>query len=79
MISKHWDTPLIEVGISEVGIDISMPITNYVQAIAKEMGNPVGILTRAQLLEALYIAASKVQFKMQEVTSEAMVAMTGES
>lgn len=74
LISKQWNAPQITVGISENGIRIMMPIDEYINALAKEIGNPIGILTQAQMLTKMRAAATAVQMGMQAVTAEAMAA-----
>jgi hypothetical protein len=51
----------------EIGAE--MERDKFIEALAEEFGNPLMVLTRAQMLERLKIAADKVQEKMQQATA----------
>jgi hypothetical protein len=74
VVSRQWHQPQIDVGVSESGIRIVMPMDDYIQALATEIGSPAMILTQAQLLTRMRAAATAVQMGMQKVTAEAMAA-----
>lgn len=72
IISRYWERPEISVEITQEKIELSMPLTEFVKALAEEMGNPAMLVTQAQLLKRLDIASSVVVSKMKEASREAV-------
>lgn len=46
-----------------------MDRNDYLTALAEEVGNPLMVLTKKQLLDKLLLAADAVQMKMQDSTA----------
>lgn len=68
-ISRQWHNPSIAIAVTDDAIGISIELSDFLRAVAAEMGNPVGIMTRAQLLAKLASAAEAVTVSMKRETS----------
>lgn len=74
LVSKKWNNPTIAVGISPDGISIQMPMTQFLDSLVANVGNPTFLLTTAALRVSLQVAADKIQQEMQAATAQAMAA-----
>lgn len=70
-IVKDWHSPAISIDVthSNGSLEISMPLTDFVKALAAEAGNPAKLLTVAQLERKLLTAADAVTTKMKQQTA----------
>lgn len=64
-ISKNWHKPEITLEVTDTELEISMPLSDFIKALAVEVGRPIGILTTTQLLEKLEAAAAAVTLSMK--------------
>lgn len=60
VVSRRWHQPTITVDVTADSIALTMSFDDVVRALAVELGNPVGILTREQLRVRLEAAAARV-------------------
>lgn len=67
-ISRKWHFPEIAIKVTNHEIGIEMELADFIRALAAEIGNPAGILTRAQLLAKLEAAAELVTVSMKRET-----------
>jgi hypothetical protein len=68
-ISKQWHKPEIRIAVTDEEIGISIDLSDFVKAIAAEVGRPIAIVTQAQLLAKLEAAADAVTLSMKKETS----------
>lgn len=68
-ISRHWHKPEISIKVTNKEIQIELELADFIRALAAEIGNPAGILTRAQLLAKLEAAAEVVTVAMKKETT----------
>lgn len=68
VVSRRWNNPTITIDVTADEIAIAMPIEQFLEAAALEVGNPVGILTGGQLRNKLLAAAEVVIDAMKQET-----------
>lgn len=71
VVSRRWHNPTITVEVTGDGIALGVPFADVLDALATELGNPVGILTRAQLKAKLVAAAVRVVDGVKEASAHA--------
>jgi hypothetical protein len=80
VISRYWHEPRINVSIfhdpdaPKGGIRLEISLQDLIKAMAQEVRNPMGILTRAQLEAALTQASAASLEKIKEASTPAMTA-----
>lgn len=70
LVARRWDNPTITVTVTEEGIAIAMPITDFVKSLTAQIGNPAMILTQAGLQKELQIAADVILTEMKAATKQ---------
>lgn len=70
VISRYWDNPQISYMVNADGINITIALDQYLYALAEEIGNPAILMTKAQLLKALYMSSSVVCEKVKQATAQ---------
>jgi hypothetical protein len=65
IISRKWSHPEIDAFIDSEKVGASMKLSDFVDALAAEIGSPMGIMTRAQLKVRMLAAASVVAEEMK--------------
>lgn len=68
-ISRQWHNPTITIDITKDEIAIAMPLVDFVRSIASEVGNPLALVTQAQLERKLLEAATSVTESMKHETT----------
>jgi hypothetical protein len=68
IISRHWHKPEIQYNVTDEGLTIVVKLDDFILALIKEMGNPVAILTKAQLEAKVKAASIAACEKIKEVT-----------
>lgn len=72
VITRHWHQPTIAIQITDKLIGLDMPLTDYVEALVVEMGNPATLLTQAALRKRLFAAVAVVNSKMKQETAKVL-------
>ena len=54
------------------GIQLSVNLEDFIEALGKEMGSPTMLMTKAQLLEKMKSAAEKVTQQMKQESARVM-------
>ena len=65
VVSRKWHEPAIRAWVSQQEIGMSMWLEDYIKSLAAEIGNPALILTQAQLLKKLQLAAAAIETEMK--------------
>lgn len=68
-ISRDWHNPTIKIDITNESIGVSMALSDFLTAVATEIGNPIAIATRAQLAKKLTAAVLTVTESMKRETT----------
>jgi len=68
IVSRMWAKPNIEAFVYSDQVGARMDLNDFITAVATEMGNPVIILTRSQLLDKLRSAVEVVSAEMKNAT-----------
>lgn len=69
IVSRQWHKPEISIDVTQVGIEIALPLDDFLQALAVKYGNPASTVTQAQHLERLRAAAAAVADGMKRETT----------
>lgn len=72
LVSRKWSESQITVKVTQKGIGVSMPINQFIAALADLTGNPTLLVTKAQLEKRLQEAAVRVVSEMKSETARAM-------
>jgi hypothetical protein len=72
VISREWHNPHVTIQITDRSISLDMPLTDYIEALVLEMGNPATLLTQAALRKRLFAASEVVNRKMKHETSKVL-------
>jgi len=68
VVSRRWAHPAIEAFVLESSVGARMELEDFINSLASELGNPLMILTRAQLLAKMKAAAGRVSAEMKDAT-----------
>jgi hypothetical protein len=68
VVSRKWNSPVIEVKLSDKEISMFVDLSQFIESLGKEMGNPALLLTNAQLAEKLSAASDKVVAELKEAS-----------
>lgn len=68
VISRYWKTPEITVKVTAADIALSLTLTDFLESVVQEMGNPSLLLTTNQLRTKLQGASEVVLAKAKEAT-----------
>ena len=71
-VSRQWHNPNILVWVNDEEIGMGMKLSDFMIALAKEIGNPALLLTNSQLLTKLNTAASNITEGMKAQSSQVM-------
>ena len=69
-VSRKWHAPEISHKVTLEGIEISIPLEDYLTALVAEVGNPALILTAKSLQKALDSASLKVVQGIKDETAK---------
>lgn len=72
VVSRDWHNPQIVIDVTDTGIGVSMPLSDFITAVATEVGSPALLMTNAALLGKLTDAAAKVTAGMKQETVRVM-------
>jgi hypothetical protein len=72
VISRHWGNPEIKITVNQEKIELLTNIKDFTDALIAEIGNPLMILTRAQLKQRIENAAHVVIEKIKEASAQVM-------
>lgn len=72
VVKRQWGNPLIQVLVNREGINIEMPITDFIKAVGYECGNPTLLFTNNMLIQKMNIATEKVVAEMKASTRQVM-------
>lgn len=72
LISRFWNRPEITVDVTDQSIGVAMPLSDFLDALTAETGNPAMILTEAGLRRRLGAASDAVCAKMKAETGRVM-------
>jgi len=65
IISRRWNRPEIDAFIDSEKVGASMKLSDFVDALAAEIGSPMGIMTKAQLKVRMQAASAVVAEEMK--------------
>lgn len=68
VVCRKWAHPDIEAYIQSDSVGARMTLDDFVGALAAEVGEPLMILTKKQLLDKLRAATEKVSAEMKQAT-----------
>lgn len=76
VISRRWSGPMIKIDVRrtgpDTGVEVSMSLAEFLQALVQEIGNPALIMRQAALLAAANDAADRVCAGMKSETTRVM-------
>lgn len=73
IISRNFiPTAEINIQVTDLGINVAMGLDDFLQALAKEMGNPAMLLTNQALNKRLVTAATAICESMKAETQKVM-------
>ena len=67
-ISRLWHQPNIIVWVNNEGIGMGMKLDDYLVALSEEIGNPLLLLTKAQMLQKMRDMTPIVEAEMKNAT-----------
>lgn len=67
-VSRKWNEPNIIVWVNNEGIGMGMKLDDYLVALSEEIGNPLLLLTKAQMLQKMRDVTSIVESEMKDAT-----------
>lgn len=72
VISRRWGNPKIDISVTGEGISMEMNLTEFVESVASEMGNPTMLVTNKMLADKLKLAVNTVVAEMKDATKHAI-------
>jgi len=66
---RRWDNPAVQTFLDTKTIGASMDLTDFIDALVEEMGNPATLLTKAQLKQKLETASTAVIAELKKSTA----------
>ena len=74
IVSRQWkDSEIkIEVCVDNDGIEIKMPMTEFIVALVEEAKSPLAMVTKTHLKKRLFASVQKVIDKMKAETAKVM-------
>lgn len=72
IIKREWADAQISITVTSTGIGISIPMDEFMVACGIEMGNPLLLMTNAQLVAKLKAAAERVIDGAKDETKRVM-------
>ena len=70
IVARKWHNPEIVISVTADGIAIAIPLVDFIQALAVELGNPALLLTKAQLLAKLRASSDVICTDMKLLTKQ---------
>jgi hypothetical protein len=67
-VSRKWNEPNIIVWVNNEGIGMGMKMDDYLVALSEVIGNPLFVLTKAQMLQKMREASPAVESEMKDAT-----------
>lgn len=68
VVSRKWDNPEIRAFVNFEGVGASIDVRAFVAALVAETGNPLTIVTQAQLERVMQAAAARVLEELKAAT-----------
>jgi len=68
IISRKWDNPKIMAVVNSEGISLGMELEDFVKSLAIQLGSPLRLFTREQLLEKMLQASKLVADEMKDAS-----------
>lgn len=72
LISRNWDKPEIKIQVTDKGIGLEMSLSDFINSIALEIGNPTLLFTTDQLRRNLLDASNKICLENKKLTAQVM-------
>lgn len=72
LISRNWDKPEIKIQVTDKGIGLEMSLSDFINSIALEIGNPTLLFTTDQLRRNLLDASNKICLENKKLTARVM-------
>ena len=68
-VARKWNSPMVTAFANIEAIGVQVALSDYVIALATEIGNPTTLLTNAQLLKRMQEAAARVEAELKKATT----------
>lgn len=68
VISRQWKSPEITVRVTQEGINISMPVGEFVESLAAQVGNPTMLFTNEQLRKKMVESCNLILEEMKDAS-----------
>jgi hypothetical protein len=69
VVAREWNNPQIHVFVSNEVIGMKMPLSDYLDALVEQIGNPALIMTQNQLKTKLQVAAAEVEATVKKYST----------
>ena len=72
IVRREWSNPAIYIDVTDQELKVAMALSEFLESLVEEAGNPTFLITKAGMLEQLNGAADRVVRKMKSETARVM-------